>query len=278
MIFSGHIARKRFGQHWLKDGAVLEKILFAADLRPGDRVLEIGPGRGALTERLLDSQVESVHAIELDRDLVEGLRLRFGVNPRFTLEEGDVLSVPLSQSGEKPATKVVANIPYNITGPLLERLIGRLGRPSENHFKLLVLLVQKELAERIRAKPGDSSFSAMSVRLQLLTSCRKVCEVPPSCFQPPPKVQSEVIVLEPIGLEQHLEPVLARRVEALVNQAFLQRRKMLRNTIGRMRGFAEMNDLAKLAGISLQQRPQEVPPEAWVSLARVLNKADQYRG
>ena len=137
MTFSGHRARKRFGQHWLTDAGVLDRIVQAAELHDVDRVLEVGPGRGALTERLLQSPLASLTAVELDRDLVAGLRQQFGADPRFCLLEGDVLELELP-----PATKVVANIPYNITGPLLERLVGRLDRPAAKSYTRLVLLVQ----------------------------------------------------------------------------------------------------------------------------------------
>ena len=272
MGFQGHQARKRFGQHWLKDQSVLDRIVAAADLQPQDRVLEVGPGRGALTERLLASPAAAVHAVELDRDLVGGLQERFGDEPRFSLRQGDVLELPLLLEDGAPAGKVVANIPYNITGPLLERLIGRLDRPGDPAYQRLVLLVQKEVAERIRARPGHSSFSALSVRMQLLARCRSVCPVPPRCFQPPPKVQSEVIQLDPLPAEQRLEPALARRVEMLLKQAFLARRKMLRNTLGSLLPEPQLHQLAAEAGIDLQQRPQEVAPQAWVALARGLNQ------
>lgn len=274
MTFSGHTARKRFGQHWLRDELVLERILQAADLQAADRVLEVGPGRGALTERLLASPVASVHAIELDRDLVSGLRQRFAAEPRFSLQEGDVLAVALEGPGGSPATKVVANIPYNITGPLLERLVGRLDRPVDPPYQSLVLLVQKEVAERIRARPGQSSFSALSVRMQLLAHCRSVCPVPPRCFQPPPKVQSEVVRLDPLPADQRLPIELARGVERLLRKAFLARRKMLRNTLAPLAAPDQLQDLAAAAGIDLQQRPQEIAPAAWVALARGLNQAD----
>ena len=274
MSFSGHTARKRFGQHWLRDERVLEHILAASELQTGDRVLEVGPGRGALTERLLRSSADAVHAVELDRDLVAGLRERFGADPRFSLREGDVLNVPLTLPDEGLATKVVANIPYNITGPLLERLIGRLDRPVDPPYQRLVLLVQKEVAERIRVRPGHSSFSALSVRMQLLAKCSTVCPVPPRCFQPPPKVQSEVICIDPLPPQQRPEPALAKRVESLLKQAFLARRKMLRNTLAGVCAPEQLQVLAAEAGIDLQQRPQEVAPSAWVELARGLNQAD----
>ena len=272
MGFQGHQARKRFGQHWLKDQTVLDRIVAAADLQAGDRVLEVGPGRGALTERLLQSPASAVHAVELDRDLVQGLQEHFGGEPRFSLRQGDVLDVPLLLEDGAPAAKVVANIPYNITGPLLERLVGRLDRPVDPPYSTLVLLVQKEVAERIRARPGHSSFSALSVRMQLLARCRSVCAVPPRCFQPPPKVQSEVIQLDPFPQDQRLDPLLAKRVEALLKQAFLARRKMLRNTLGSLLPEDQLQRLAAEAGFSLQQRPQELAPEAWVALAKGLNR------
>ena len=275
MSFAGHSARKRFGQHWLRDERILDRILEAAELAPGDRVLEVGPGRGALTERLLSSPAALVHAVELDRDLVAGLKDRFSSRLQFSLCEGDVLDVPLTLPDGVLASKVVANIPYNITGPLLDRLIGRLDRPVDPPYERLVLLVQKEVAERIRARPGQSSFSALSVRLQLLARCESVCPVPPRCFQPPPKVQSEVIRLDPLPADQRPDPELCRRVERLLKQAFLARRKMLRNTLAGVRPPEELKQLALEAGIDLQQRPQDVDPQNWVALARGLNAAER---
>ena len=124
MSFTGHTARKRFGQHWLRDARVLDQIVEAARLQQDDRVLEVGPGRGALTERLLASPAAQIHAIELDRDLVQGLHDRFGSDSRFSLREGDVLEASLNLADGGFANKVVANIPYSITGPLLGRLVG----------------------------------------------------------------------------------------------------------------------------------------------------------
>ena len=275
MSFAGHSARKRFGQHWLRDERILDRILEAAELAPGDRVLEVGPGRGALTDRLLNSPAALVHAVELDRALVAGLKERFSSRQQFSLCEGDVLEVPLTLPDGFPASKVVANIPYNITGPLLDRLIGRLDRPVDPPYQRLVLLLQKEVAERIRARPGHTSFSALSVRLQLLARCESVCPVPPRCFQPPPRVQSEVIRLDPLPAEQRPDPELCRSVERLLKQAFLARRKMLRNTLSAVRPPQELKQLALDAGIDLQQRPQDVDPQNWVALARGLNATER---
>ena len=274
MSFSGHNPRKRFGQHWLRDASVLQHIVDAAELGSDDRVLEVGPGRGALTERLLASPSAAVHAVELDRDLVSGLQQRFGSDNRFSLIQGDVLQVPLHLPNGSLASKVVANIPYNITGPLLDRLIGRLDRPVDPAYKRLVLLVQKEVAERIRARPGHTSFSALSVRMQLLAHCSSVCPVPPRCFQPPPKVHSEVIRLDPLAVDQRLDQSVSRTVESLLKQAFLSRRKMLRNSLGSVAEPSVLEALASAAGIGLEQRPQEVPPPAWVAMAKGLNRID----
>ncbi|WP_320667571.1 16S rRNA (adenine(1518)-N(6)/adenine(1519)-N(6))-dimethyltransferase RsmA [Prochlorococcus sp. MIT 1307] len=275
MPFSGHIARKRLGQHWLKDVSVLESIVEAADLQCGDRVLEVGPGRGVLTERLLASQVAAVHAVELDADLVVGLKERFASQPRFTLQQGDVLSIPLTPPCGILSNKVVANIPYNITGPLLERLVGRLGKPIERTYKLLVLLLQKEVAERILARQGQSNFSALSVRLQLLAKCRSICQVPPSCFQPRPKVHSQVISIEPVDEEHRLDSALALRVDELLRKAFTSRRKMLRNSLRELGSLNELEGCAKNAGISLDQRPQEVSPQEWLVMAKNFNFSNE---
>jgi 16S rRNA (adenine1518-N6/adenine1519-N6)-dimethyltransferase len=219
----------------------------AAAIEPGEHLLEVGPGRGALTERLLASPAASVLAIELDRDLVAGLRQRFGADPRFQLLEGDVLALPLQPPAGPAPEKVVANIPYNITGPLLERLVGRLDRPLERPYRALVLLVQQEVGERIRARPGSSAYSALSVRMQLLARCSTVCPVPPRCFSPPPKVNSELIRLDPLTPDQRLEPELARRTDALLRRCFAARRKMLRNTLAGLLPEVELQQAAETA-------------------------------
>jgi 16S rRNA (adenine1518-N6/adenine1519-N6)-dimethyltransferase len=139
-------------------------------------------------------------------------------------------------------------------------------------YRRLVLLVQQEVGERIRARPGSSAFSALSVRMQLLARCSTVCPVPPRCFQPPPKVMSEVVALEPLAPEQRLEPALACTVEALLKRCFAARRKMLRNSLSGLQPPEQLEALVAAAGVSLQQRPQELAPSAWVALATGLNR------
>ena len=268
-----HIPRKRFGQHWLKDQRVLDQIVNAAQLNSGDCVLEVGPGKGALTERLIASQARFIQAIELDRDLIVGLKKRFSHQNKFSLREGDVLSVPLEPENGLNINKVVANIPYNITGPLLKRFIGELGKAPENGFGTLVLLMQKEVAERIVAQPGNTNFSALSVRIQLLAKCQNVCDVPSKCFQPAPKVDSKVVLIKPFISSDPDFYEIGSLLEKLLQLAFSSRRKKLRNTIGR---FVTSNDQIKdffaSRGISLDQRPQEISPSNWFALAKALKE------
>ena len=268
-----HIPRKRFGQHWLKDQRVLDQIVNAAQLNSGDCVLEVGPGKGALTERLIASQARFIQAIELDRDLIVGLKKRFSHQNKFSLREGDVLSVPLEPENGLNINKVVANIPYNITGPLLKRFIGELGKAPENAFDTLVLLMQKEVAERIVAQPGNTNFSALSVRIQLLAKCQNVCDVPSKCFQPAPKVDSKVVLIKPFISSDPDFYEIGSLLEKLLQLAFSSRRKKLRNTIGR---FVTSNDQIKdffaSRGISLDQRPQEISPSNWFALAKALKE------
>ncbi len=268
-----HIPRKRFGQHWLKDQEVLDQIVNASQLTANDCVLEVGPGKGALTERLIESRARFIQAIEIDRDLVVGLKKRFSHQIKFSLIEGDVLSVPLKTGNGLILNKVVANIPYNITGPLLRRLVGELGKVPENSFETLVLLMQKEVAQRIVALPGDSNFSALSVRIQLLANCQDVCDVPSKCFQPSPNVDSKVVLIKPFRSNNPDFYEIGNLLEKLLKLAFSGRRKKLRNTIGR---FVTFNDQIKeflaYTGISLDQRPQEVSPSKWFALANALKE------
>ena len=268
-----HVPRKRFGQHWLKDQAVLDQIVNAAQLNFDDCVLEVGPGKGALTEKLIESQASFIQAIELDRDLVHGLKKRFSHQTKFSLRCGDVLSDPLDTEHGLIINKVVANIPYNITGPLLKKLIGELGKAPEKRFESLVLLMQKEVAQRIVALPGNSDFSALSVRIQLLAKCHDVCNVPPKCFQPAPKVDSKVILIKPfISSDQDFYKI-GDLLDKLLKLAFAGRRKKLRNTIG---SFVTPNDQIKeffaCTGISLDQRPQEISPSNWFAFAKALKE------
>ncbi len=220
--------RKQFGQHWLQSDKALSKILAAAELQkgdgdhPGDRVLEIGPGKGILTRPLVQ-QAATVVSVEIDRDLCELLAQKMGQLDNFLLLQGDFLTLdvdalltPFPQF-QQP-NKVVANIPYNITGPILEKLLGTIAtmprydttteatfqgtiaQPNPCPFESIVLLVQREVALRLRAQAGSTHFGALSVRVQYLATCELICDVPAKAFRPPPKVDSAVIRLRPRSL------------------------------------------------------------------------------
>jgi len=259
--------RKQLGQHWLKSEAVLSQIVEAAqsdDSLSQDRLLEIGPGTGALTRRLLATSVH-VTAVELDRHLCEKLRQQFQNEPKFQLIEGDILALDLRAVN---AQKVVANIPYYITGPILELLLGKIASPNPQPFESIVLLVQKEVAQRICAEPGSRAFGALTVRVQYLAACEWVCVVPAKSFQPPPKVDSAVIKLMPRPfLVQAKDP---SKLETLVKVGFATKRKMLRNNL---KGIVERDRLFSIyedLGIKPEARAEELSVEQWVMLSNQL--------
>lgn len=262
-------ARKQFGQHWLRDEQVLQQIVAAAELREADRVLEIGPGTGILTRRLL-LLVKSLLAVELDRDLCQLLTRTLGQHLNFLLLQGDFLTLDLGALlQEYPLfqnpNKVVANIPYNITGPILERLLGTIAKPQPRPYETIVLLIQKEVAERLCANPGSKTYGALSVRVQYLAACELICSVPASAFSPPPQVDSAVIRLRPRKFElPAADPALLQR---LVTLGFATRRKMLRNNL---RGEIERDHLSQLLaqlGIPATARAEDLSPKQWVMLS-----------
>ena len=266
MNFKSHYQKKRFGQHWLVNKKILEKIKEVAELNANDFILEIGPGRGALTSKLLDSEIRKLHAIELDYDLIDFLNLKFKNNDKFSLQQGDILSTNLDSFNNK-ITKVVANIPYNITGPILDIFVGRLGFVRDYNYKKIIFLMQKDVVDRILAKEGSSSAGALSVRMQLLSKIKKICDVEPSSFSPPPKVFSSLVVFEPLKTELRLDFTLEKYIDKLLRIAFNSRRKMLRNTLKSIFSTDEINRFSKPSKICLNLRPQDLSINQWVNLA-----------
>ncbi|MEN9202423.1 MAG: 16S rRNA (adenine(1518)-N(6)/adenine(1519)-N(6))-dimethyltransferase RsmA [Thermostichus sp. DG_1_6_bins_120] len=260
--------RKRFGQHWLQDASVHEAILRAAHLdraqAGGDPVwvLEIGPGTGQLTQRLLACGVE-VLAVEIDRDLCRLLHKRFADQPRFHLLEGDFLRLPLP----KEPRLLVANIPYNLTSPILQKVLGSPAQPVRQ-FERMVLLVQKELADRLQATPGSKAYGAMSLRTRYLAECEQICTVPPGAFKPPPKVESAVIRLSP-----RPAPTPARDprwFNRLIQQGFSTRRKKLVNAL---QSLVERDlVLAALTQLNLNPdaRAEELDLPDWLALSDLV--------
>ena len=262
--------RKRLGQHWLRDQQVLRRIVAAARVGPEDRLLEIGPGRGALTDHLLATPAAAVLAVELDHHLIAGLERRFGADERFSLLHGDALEL-LRQPLPRNPNKVVANIPYNITAPLLQGLMGSVAQPRQPQFQRLVLLMQKEVADRVTALPGSSACGGLSIRVQLLAAAQTLCIVPPDCFSPPPEVTSAVVVLTPYPPHQRCYgPEQAPLLERLLRVAYTGRRKMLRNTLGGICPVASLEQAGRQAAVDLGQRPQDLHPDQWVALSQAL--------
>ena len=269
-------ARKRFGQHWLRDDGVLNQIVTAAEIVPGDRILEIGPGQGVLTQRLLNS-VANVLAIEIDRDLCVQLSEQFiayMASGQFRLIESDFLKLNFEQAlidFEQPRpNKVVANIPYYITAPILEKLLGTLRNPNPQPFDNIVLLVQKEISDRLCAEPGTRANGALTIRAQYLADCTEICPVPPSAFKPPPKVDSAVIRIRPRPFPTPAkDPV---RLGQLVKLGFSQKRKMLRNNL---QSIVERDALsAILDGLSInpQVRAEGLGVAQWVALSDAVDE------
>lgn len=267
-------ARKQFAQHWLRSEKALNQIVKAADLQPCDRLLEIGPGTGVLTRRLL-AAVESVVAVEIDRDLCQRLVKSLGQHENFLLLQGDILSLNLHQylaafpKFQHP-NKVVANIPYNITGPILQTLLGTIAQPVNPAFELMVLLVQKEVAQRLCAKPGNKEFGALSVRVQYLADCDWICDVPAKAFSPPPKVDSAVVRLHPRLIAPSADH--PQQLETLVKLGFASKRKMLRNNLKSVSDRDKINQLLEQVDSHPQARAEDLSVSQWVALANRLNE------
>lgn len=269
-------AKKRFGQHWLKDEQILNHIVASAEVCGDDRILEIGPGTGLLTRRMVP-YAHRVVAVEIDRKLCQKLRNEFEAVDHFHLIEGDYLDLNLSDAfaaqctAEKgaewlPLNKVVANIPYYITGPILENLLGRISQPNPQPFDSITLLVQKEVGDRICARPGTKAFGALSVRVQYLADCEIVCPVPAKSFSPPPKIDSAVVKLMPRSLETPAED--PKRLETLVKVGFATKRKMLRNNLKSLVDRDRLTEILEDLGINPQARPEELGVAQWVALSQ----------
>ncbi|MGB7417050.1 MAG: 16S rRNA (adenine(1518)-N(6)/adenine(1519)-N(6))-dimethyltransferase RsmA [Thermosynechococcaceae cyanobacterium] len=267
--------RKRFGQHWLKSQAVLEKIVAAAELKECDRILEIGPGTGILTQKLLPL-AEAVTAVEIDRDLCKLLVRKFRDTDNFLLLQDSILSLNLNAvlshypSFANP-NKIVANIPYNITGPILDLVLGSLAQPREPAFESIVLLLQQEVAQRLTAQSGSKVFGAMSVRTQYLATCDYICHVPSTAFKPRPKVDSAVVRLCPRPYPSQTDN--PRWFETLVKLGFSSRRKMLRNNFKSVVDRDQLAVILEQLGVSSQARAEDLSVDRWVALSNRLQPA-----
>jgi 16S rRNA (adenine1518-N6/adenine1519-N6)-dimethyltransferase len=250
-----HIARKRFGQHFLTDGAIIEGIVDAINPQAGDPMVEIGPGLAALTQPLVE-RLGHLNVIELDRDLA--LRLR--EHPHLNVIESDVLRVDFTQLAadlKVPKLRVVGNLPYNISSPILFLLLEHVAVIQDQHFML-----QKEVIDRMVATPSSGDYSRLSVMLQWRYDMENVLFVPPQSFDPPPRVDSAVVRMVPLAQPPQIDVKL---MESMVKVAFSQRRKLLRHTLGR---WLEARNFA--GHFDVQRRAEEVPVAEYITLVQSL--------
>ena len=250
-----HHARKRFGQHFLTDGAVIDQIVQAIAPQPGDAMVEIGPGLAAMTQPLVE-RLGHLNVIELDRDLA--LRLR--QHPQLQVTEADVLNVDftaLAASLQTQQMRVVGNLPYNISTPILFHLLDHVAVVKDQHFML-----QKEVVERMVAAPSTANYGRLSVMLQWRYDMEMVLLVGPQAFDPPPRVDSAVVRMTPWPQPADVQLKL---LSELVQVAFSQRRKLLRHTLGQWleaRAFSGVFDV--------KRRAEEVAVAEYVALAQAL--------
>ena len=255
-----HKARKRFGQHFLHDHHIVERILQAITLTSDDIVIEIGPGQGALTDGLVESNARII-AIELDRDLMAVLHTRFARADNLTLINADALKVDYCQLTETTTKRrVVGNLPYNISTPLLFHLLR-----FKDCIRDMCFMLQKEVVDRICAAPGGKDYGRLSVMMQYHFTVEKLFTVKPGAFQPPPKVDSAVLRMVPY---QHPPVKLnnPERLEALVGKAFGNRRKTLRNNL---KGWLDSDSISGL-GIDPERRAETLTLAEFAALVNSL--------
>jgi 16S rRNA (adenine1518-N6/adenine1519-N6)-dimethyltransferase len=258
-----HIHKKRFGQHFLHDANVLQRIVQAIAPRTGDRLVEIGPGDGALTLPLLRA-LGRMTVIELDRDLIPRLHAAaIGVG-ELEIVNADVLSVDFTRLAGDAPLRVVGNLPYNISSPILFHCIDQLDAIRDMHFML-----QKEVVERMAAGPGSKVYGRLSVMLQLACRVEPLLEVPPGAFRPPPKVDSAVVRLLPRAPAERPD-VDAATIARVVKAAFGQRRKTLANALHGVLSAEQID----LAGVDPRARAEQLAPAAFVELARIAGVPD----
>ncbi|HZO24264.1 MAG TPA: 16S rRNA (adenine(1518)-N(6)/adenine(1519)-N(6))-dimethyltransferase RsmA [Steroidobacteraceae bacterium] len=256
--------RKRFGQHFLHDPAVISRIVQAVSPAPADHLVEIGAGRGTLTRSLLQTRCSTLDAIEIDRDLLALLHHELAHERRLTLHAGDALRFDfgaLSRERSGPL-RIVGNLPYNISTPLLFHLLKHRGAISDLH-----IMLQREVVARIAARPGGPDYGRLTVMLSPWLRAEPLFEVGPGAFQPPPAVWSAVA-----RLTVHPEPAFAvsPHFGAVVAAAFAHRRKTLRNAL---RGLVSAGQI-EASGLDPGARPGTLPPEAFNALAQKIVRSD----
>lgn len=255
-----HKARKRFGQNFLIDHGIINGIVRAVHPKKDDQIVEIGPGKGAITE-LLAAECDNLSVIELDRDLVPWLKVKFEKHPNFKLFQADALRFDFNDlMVDNQPLRIVGNLPYNISTPLIFHLLSYSGKVKDMHFML-----QKEVVKRMTAQPGSGAYGRLGIMVQYYCQTEDLFEVPPTSFDPPPKVDSAIVRLVP----HKTLPFVANNVktlESLVNAAFQQRRKTLRNTL---KQILTEEQLAQMP-VDLSLRPENISIEDYVKMSNIL--------
>ena len=249
----GHVARKRFGQHFLSDDGIIDAIVRGIDPRPGQALVEIGPGLGAMTNPVVE-RCAKLTVVELDRDLAARLRKR----AELDVIESDVLQVDFGALADRFGQKlrVIGNLPYNISTPILFHLLQWAHRVDDQHFML-----QKEVVDRMVAAPGSKDYGRLSVMLQWRYEMENILDVPPESFDPPPKVDSAIVRMVPLAAPPQVDDTL---LSEMVSVAFSQRRKILRNTLGAWVAARGLD-----TDFDMQRRAEEVPVADYVALVQL---------
>lgn len=265
---SQHKARKRFGQNFLIDHGIIRDIVRAVHPKKDDQIVEIGPGKGAITQLLADA-CDNINVIELDRDLVPWLKVKFEKHPGFQLFQADALQFDFAQliKNNQPL-RIVGNLPYNISTPLIFHLLTYSTQVSDMHFML-----QKEVVKRMAAQAGDSAYGRLGIMVQYYCAVENLFEVPPTAFDPAPKVDSAIVRLIPYK-ELPYPATNIKTLENLVNVAFQQRRKTLRNSLKQLLSPEVIEQLP----IDTAARAEEISLSEFVATSNLLDNLTQQKG
>jgi 16S rRNA (adenine1518-N6/adenine1519-N6)-dimethyltransferase len=256
---AGHQARKRFGQNFLHDPGVIEQIIRAINPKPDDAIVEIGPGLGALTEEILAVNPK-LQVVELDRDLIPVLRTKFFNYPEFRIHEADALKFDFSQLVDDRPLRIIGNLPYNISTPLIFHLLAQASVVQDMHFML-----QKEVVQRMAAVPGDNNYGRLGIMTQYFCKVQPLFEVGSGAFRPAPKVDSAIVRLVPHQTLPHPAKDLTT-LQGVVRTAFNARRKTLRKALGGMVSAEQLQSL----GINDGLRPENLSLVDYVAIADLL--------
>ena len=254
-----HKARKRFGQNFLHDQSVIDRIIASIAPQPTDLILEIGPGQAALTQPLVDSGAE-LHVVEIDRDLVTVLQKQFAGVSNITIHSRDALKADFSEITQNRAFRLIGNLPYNISTPLIFHVLHWHKLVTDMHFML-----QKEVVDRMAAGPGSKAYGRLSVMSQFRCDITPLFDVQPESFSPAPRVCSSIVRLQPLGAAPY-DACSDKSLQTLVAAAFSQRRKTLRNSLRKLLDA----DQILAAGIDPGQRAEQLSLSQFATLARLL--------